>query len=90
MKTEPVEVGATTEQRTFQFTVRQLIAVLKTMPQDLPVLTSGYEGGFENLHKLEIMGLRHEPENPYYEGEFQAADDEGEFQAVILQRAVRI
>jgi len=57
----------------------------------LPVLTSGYENGFENFYRPEIATLKYEPENPYYEGEFQIADDNDTdaFNAVILQRVWR-
>ena len=75
----------------FHFTVRQLIEILKSLPQDLPILTSGYESGFENFYHPEIAELKHEPENMYYDGEFQSADNEDEntFEAVVLQRMVR-
>jgi hypothetical protein len=75
----------------FHFTVGQLVEVLKSLPQDLPVLTSGYEGGFENFYKPDIIKVKHEPENPYYEGEFQVAEDGDEemFEAVVIRRVVR-
>ncbi len=75
----------------FHFTVGQLIEVLKSLPQDLPVLTSGYEGGFEYFYPPNIIKVKHEPENPYYEGEFQAAEDGDErtFEAVVIRRVVR-
>jgi hypothetical protein len=75
----------------FHFTVGQLIDFLKSLPQDLPVLTSGYEGGFENFYQPDIIKVKHEPENPYYEGEFQVAEDGDEetFDAVVLRRVVR-
>jgi hypothetical protein len=75
----------------FNFTVRQLIDILKSLPQDLPVLTSGYEGGFENFYEPDIIKMKHEPENPYYEGEFQVAEDGDEetFDVVVLRRVVR-
>ncbi|HEY9247342.1 MAG TPA: hypothetical protein VIO11_10890 [Candidatus Methanoperedens sp.] len=63
---------------------------MKSLPQDLPVLTSGYESGFENFYQPCIIKVKHEPENPYYEGEFQVADgDEGTFEAVVIRRVVR-
>ncbi|MGP8324018.1 MAG: hypothetical protein ACT6FG_08535 [Methanosarcinaceae archaeon] len=62
----------------FHSTVRQLVDILKSLPQDLPVLTSGYENGFENFYQPGIIKVKHEPENMYYEGEFQAAEDEDE------------
>ncbi|MDO8727991.1 MAG: hypothetical protein Q7J35_18215 [Candidatus Methanoperedens sp.] len=75
----------------FHFTVSQLIDILKSLPHDLPVLTSGYESGFENFYQPDIIKVKHEPENPYYEGEFQVAEDEDEetFDAVVLRRVVR-
>jgi len=35
--------------------------------------------------------VKHEPENMYYEGEFQAAEDGdvGTFEAVVIRRVVR-
>ena len=75
----------------FHFTVGQLVDILQTLPQDLPVLTSGYESGFENFYRPEILELKHELENPYFEGEFQVADekDKNTFKAVILHRVMR-
>ncbi|MBU4076940.1 MAG: hypothetical protein KKI06_09580 [Euryarchaeota archaeon] len=75
----------------FNFTVGQLVEILKSLPQDLPVLTSGYESGFENFYQPDIIKVKHEPENMYYEGEFQVAEDgdEDTFDAVVLKRVVR-
>jgi len=75
----------------FHSTVGQLVDFLKTLPQDLPVLTSGYENGFENFYPLSIIKVRHEPENEYYDGEFQVAEDgeEETFDAVVIRRVVR-
>ena len=75
----------------FHSTVGQLVDFLKTLPQDLPVLTSGYENGFENFYPLSIIKVRHEPENEYYDGEFQVAEDgeEETFDAVVVRRVVR-
>jgi hypothetical protein len=75
----------------FHSTVRQLVDILKSLPQDLPVLTSGYENGFENFYQPGIIKVKHEPENMYYEGEFQAAGDGDEetFEAVVIRRVVR-
>ena len=76
----------------FHSTVGQLVDFLKTLPQDLPVLTSGYENGFENFYEPTIIKVKHEPENPYYDGEFQVAEDgdEGTFDAVVIRRVVRV
>ena len=55
----------------FHSTVSQLVDFLKTLPQDLPILTSDYESGFENIYPPGIIKVRHEPENRYYEGEIK-------------------
>jgi len=75
----------------FHFTVGQLIEFLKSLPQELPVLTSGYESGFENIYQPDIIKVKHEPENMYYEGEFQVAEDGDEetYDAVVLRRVIR-
>jgi hypothetical protein len=75
----------------FHFTVGQLAEILKSLPQDLPVLTSGYENGFENFYQPGVIKVKHEPENMYYDGEFQVAEDGdvGTFDAVVLRRVVR-
>jgi len=79
------------QKEVFHYTVGQLVEVLKSLPPDLPVLTSGYESGFENFYPLSIIKVKHEPENVYYEGEFQTAEDgdEGTFDAVVIRRVVR-
>jgi len=79
------------EKEVFHYTVGQLVEILKTLPQDLPVLTSGYENGFENFYSLSIIKVKHEPENPYYDGEFQVAGegDVGTFDVVVIRRVVR-
>ena len=79
------------EKEVFHSTVGQLVDFLKSLPQDLPILTSGYENGFENFYQPSIIKVRHEPENMYYEGEFQVAEegDEVTFDVVVLRRVVR-
>ena len=73
------------------YTVSQLIEILKTFPQDLPVLTSGYENGFENIQPPEITTVTHELENPFYAGEFQtiSKDVDNFFNVVVLRRVER-
>ena len=75
----------------FHSTVGQLVEILRSLPQDLPVLTSGYENGFENFYQPSIIKVKYEPENMYYEGEFQVAEDGDEvtFDAVVIRRVVR-
>ena len=79
------------ENKVFHFTVAQLVEVLQSLPQELPVVVSGYESGFENFYRPKIETLIYQPENKYYEGEFQEAmkSDKEIFEAVVLQRVRR-
>ncbi len=79
------------QKEVFNFTVGQLTEILKTMPQDLPVIVSGYENGYENFYHPCVIKVKHEPDNLYYDGEFQAGEEgDGDlFEAVVLQRVAR-
>lgn len=72
-------------------TVSMLIDILKQMPGDLPVLVSGYESGFEHFYPPCVKKLKYEPENKYYEGEYQQLSNTNEqsISAVVLSRVVR-
>jgi len=80
-----------TENQVFQYTVSKLIEALSSFPPDTPVLTSGYENGFESIQQPVLKELVHKPNNPYYDGEYQlVSDGDSEpFQAVLLPRLER-
>ncbi|MBE7413290.1 MAG: hypothetical protein HS129_14720 [Leptospiraceae bacterium] len=73
------------------FRVQDLIEILKKFPQDLPVLTSGYETGFENFYSPKIIKVMHFPENKYWDGEFQPTENEDSegIDVVVIERLVR-
>ncbi|MFO7943454.1 MAG: hypothetical protein R6U51_04045 [Anaerolineales bacterium] len=75
----------------FRYTVKALIEILETFPQDAPVVVSGYENGFENIREPILKELIHEPQNAYWKGEFQPPEqgDTDSFQAVLLRRVER-
>jgi hypothetical protein len=79
------------ESENFHYTVSELIETLRSFPPDFPVLTSGYENGYENIQEPVLQILRHKTDAPYYDGEFQPASDaaSGIFEAVVLARLVR-
>ena len=73
-------------------TVAELIKALQQFPPDMPVVVSGYEGGYENMLTPKIEKLEQNPENPYWEGEFQEPGqlEGGQLtEAVVLQRVLR-
>ena len=71
----------------YNFTVGELIKILQQYPEDMSVVVSGYENGYENFYHPYVKKVKHLPENPYYDGLFQI-DDNGE-EVLLLEREVR-
>jgi hypothetical protein len=69
------------------YTVGELMELLKEYPDDMPVIVSGYESGYEYFCTPTVRKVKHFPENKYWDGEFQL-DDNGSH-ALILERKVR-
>lgn len=74
-----------------KYTVGQLIEALKTFPPDMPIITSGYEDEYENVVLPKKIVVQHQPNQPYYTGQYHACDatDAGSFEAVVIEREVR-
>ena len=72
-------------------TVKEIIDILKSFPDDLPVLVSGYESGYERFHHPEVRKLVHKPENMYYDGEYQLpeTDESPALAALVIERVHR-
>ncbi len=70
-------------------TVHELIILLQSMPQDLPVLVSGYKNGFENFYHPRIAKMDDSPENMYMYGAYQNAEKKEGLEVVIRQRILR-
>jgi hypothetical protein len=71
----------------YNFTVGELIKILQQYPEDMPVVVSGYENGYENFYHPIVKKVKHRPENPYWDGQFQL-DDNGK-EVLLLEREVR-
>ena len=71
--------------------VKELIEILKSFPEHLPVLVSGYESGYECFYHPEIRELVYKPETMYYDGEYQVpnTDERPALSAVVLDRVLR-
>lgn len=69
-------------------TIRELIEALKQFPVDMMVLTDGYESGYETIRCPKVIEVKHEPEKPYYDGEYQIAEekDSSSIKAVAIFR----
>lgn len=72
-------------------TIRELIEALKQFPIDMMVLTDGYESGYEEIRYPELIEVKHEQENRYYDGEYQIAEekDSSTIKAVAIFRNKR-
>jgi hypothetical protein len=68
--------------------VHELIEVLKQFPGDMLVLTDGYEGGYEEIRPPKIIDVKHEPQKPAYEGEYQDTEEKNgvSIKAVVVFR----
>ena len=73
------------------YTVAKLIEELKKLPQNMPVVTNGYEGEFENILPPKIISVKFVPDQPYYDGQFHLSEpnESKAFKAVALEREVR-
>jgi hypothetical protein len=69
-------------------TVGELIKALKQFPEEMKVVTTGYESGYEEILYPEIIEVRHEPENCYWDGEYQVPEktDPDTFKVVAVFR----
>jgi hypothetical protein len=73
------------------FTVYQLIELLKAFPSDMPVITNGYEGEYENIVPPERLQVKYVPDEAWYNGQFHQCEEHGadNFEAVVIAREVR-
>ena len=71
----------------YNFTVAELMEILKQYPKDMPIVVSAYENGYENFYQPFVKKVKQLPENPYYEGQFQI-DNHGK-EVLILERELR-
>jgi hypothetical protein len=71
----------------YNFTVGELLKILQQYPSNMPVVVSGYENGYENFYHPYVKRVKHLPDNPYYDGQFQL--DENGTEVLLLEREVR-
>lgn len=73
------------------FTVAKLIEALKKFPPDMPIVTNGYEGEYEDILPPKTITVKYEPDEPYYNGQFHHTrqSDKKAFSVVAIEREVR-
>mgnify|MGYP006902059245 CR=1 FL=1 len=75
------------ENEIFFFTVGELKKILEEYPNDMPVVVSGYENGYENFYHPIVQKVIHLPENTFREGQFQLNNKGRE--VLIIEREFR-
>lgn len=73
------------------YTVAKLIEELKKFPPDMPIVTNGYEGEYENILPPKILSVKHVSGEPYYNGQFHfvTQSENDVFSVVAIEREVR-
>ena len=51
-------------------TVKELINLLTTMPQDALIVTEGYEDGYDTVKKVSIIGVEENPLKEWWVGKY--------------------
>ena len=71
------------------FTIGDLINELKRYPEDVVVLTDGYEGDYENILQPKLIRVMLIQNQPYYYGQYHISEDVESFEALVIKREVR-
>jgi len=65
-------------------TVKELINILETMPQDALVVTEGYEDGYDTVKKVSVIGIEENPQKNWWNGKYVEIEKEEFMSAVLL------
>ena len=64
-------------------TVKELINLLTTMPQDSIVVTEGYEDGYDSVKNVSVINVEENPQKDWYVGKYIESTN-GEAEHVVL------
>lgn len=70
-------------------TVSELIKHLQTFPPDLPVVTEGYEEGYDTVKSVSEIMLVENPKKEWYLGKYEKSEDGTGIKAVFLYSATK-
>ena len=65
-------------------TVKELINILETMPQDALVVTEGYEDGFDVVKDVSVICVSENPQKDWWNGKYVEIEKEEFMRAVLL------
>jgi len=65
-------------------TVKELINILATMPQDALVVTEGYEDGYDVVKDVSVICVSENPQRNWWNGKYVELEKEEFMRAVLL------
>ena len=68
--------------------VNDLLELLSHMPTDAGVVVKGYEGGVDDVVNVKLVKIKKDVHREWYYGRHEI-DEEGDIQAVFIQREER-
>ena len=74
-------------------TKKELVEALKDLPDDLPILTRGYESGYDLSREVRVETLFRDPNPVWYEGEYQESDCPDHFEkvkAIVINNGITV
>jgi hypothetical protein len=68
--------------------VMDLLALLSQMPAEANIVVKGYEGGVDDVVNVKLVNIKKGVHDEWYYGRHEI-DEDGDFQAVFIQREER-
>ena len=65
-------------------TVKELINILETMPQEALVVTEGYEDGYDAVKNVSVICVSENPQKDWWNGKYIELEKEEFMRAVLL------
>ena len=65
-------------------TVKELINLLTAMPQDLLVVTEGYEDGYDTVKKVSVIAVEENPTKEWWVGKYVDSKKDEATKVVLL------
>ena len=65
-------------------TVKELINILATMPQEVLVVTEGYEDGYDSVKKVSLISVEENPQKEWYVGKYIETTESDGVSVVLL------
>ena len=64
--------------------VKELINLLKSMPQDALVVTEGYEDGYDIVKNISVIKVEENPQRDWWNGKYLESTNDESMNVVLL------